>query len=203
MPHKDTEVLRHEYGDPDQALIMVHGRGARARGMVGLAEAIVDDALVLAPQAEDRTWYPNSFMDPVETNQPWLDGALGKLDTCLAQTEEDGFAPDDVSVIGFSQGACLGTEWTARRDPGIQLVAGLSGGLIGDEIDETQYEDDFSETQLFLGCSDVDPHIPVERVDATAEVFMNRGATADQRIYEGMGHTINDDERQRLADILG
>ncbi|MCJ7428844.1 MAG: dienelactone hydrolase family protein [Candidatus Nanohaloarchaeota archaeon QJJ-5] len=200
--HANSPIIRDEIGDPDKAIILLHGRGATARGMYDLAAAVADDAVVLAPQAVNRTWYPESFMEPIEANQPWLDGSLQKVDDCLTMASNAGFEPDEVSVLGFSQGACLATEWAAQNDPGIHLVAGLSGGLIGAEIDRSRYASSFDDLAVFLGCSDTDPHIPVERVHGTAAVFEEGGVDVETRIYEGMGHTINDDERQFLRTLF-
>lgn len=200
--HADSPIVKDEIGDPEQAVILLHGRGATARGMYDLAEAVIEDAVILSPQAVNRTWYPNSFMEPVEANQPWLDGSLTKVDDCFTMAQDAGFGPADISVLGFSQGACLATEWTARRTPGIKLVAGLSGGVIGNEIDESHYGEDCDGTTVFLGCSDTDPHIPVERVEQTAQVFEDRDATVQTKIYQGMGHTINTDEREILHHLL-
>ena len=192
--------------DPSEAraaAILVHGRGGSAEGMLGLAAAIaVEDIAWLAPQAESGAWYPHSFMAAIESNEPWLSASLDLLDRLVARCGADGLPPERVALAGFSQGACLAAEYAARdarRYGGLVL---LSGGLIGPPGTPREYPGSLSGTPVFLGCSDIDPHIPVERVRETARVLRSMGAEVDERIYPGLGHTVIDDEIDAARRIL-
>lgn len=204
-PHSDTPLRTtgESVEDADQAVILLHGRGASAQSILQLADRLPqENTAFLAPQAADRTWYPHSFLEPIQKNQPHLDSALSRISRILDDLQAHGLEQKNVHLIGFSQGGCLATEYAVRNGDRSGSVNALSGGLIGDELDETRYADDLAGTPVFLGCSDRDPHIPIERVDATAEVFEQRDAAVEKRIYEGMGHTVNDDEITYLQDQL-
>lgn len=201
--HGQEEILTGEVGDPEKAVILVHGRGATAGSIQRFGRQIASDAVLIAPQAHDNTWYPRGFMEPREDNQPWLRSALRRVQDCLTVAEDHGFGPDETALIGFSQGACLATEYAAANADRYLGVFGLSGGLIGQEIDRDRYTGSMDGTPVFLGCSDRDPHIPQERVEETAAVFEDLDADLDKRIYEGMGHTINEDEQDAIRELLG
>jgi phospholipase/carboxylesterase len=201
--HEREDVRRRTIGAPEKAVIMLHGRGATADGFLQLADRVVDDAVVLAPQAHRRTWYPESFMAERDANQPWLDAALERVEAMLRLAEQEGYGTGSVFLVGFSQGACLATEFAATRPDRYGGVFGLSGGLIGPEIEDERYTGELEGTPVFLGCSDDDPHIPLERVKKTTEVFERMDAGVEERIYPGMGHTINEDEVSVLQEYLG
>lgn len=185
------------------ALVLVHGRGADARGMLDLARALEAPSWAwVAPQAVGRTWYPHSFLVPVAQNQPWLDSALAVLERVTAQLADAGIPRERQVLLGFSQGACLALEFAARNAVRWGGVVGLSGGLIGPEGTPRAYGGDLAGTPVFLGCSDVDPHIPVARVHETAQVLTRLGGRVDARIYPGMPHTINEDEVQAVRALL-
>ncbi len=185
-------------------MILLHGRGASARGMLSLADALdVPGVAYLAPQAARRSWYPASFMAPVEENEPALSSALQVVDDLIDRVNEAGLTEEQVFLLGFSQGACLVTEYVARHPQRYGGVVGLSGGLIGPEGTSFEFEGTLDGTPVFLGCSDQDPYIPVERVEETAEVFRKLSAKVTTRIYEGMGHTTNDDEIEHVRILLG
>lgn len=189
--------------EADAALVLLHGRGATAQGMLALAEEVAPPQLAqLAPQAFRRTWYPYSFLAPIEQNEPFLTSALTTVDRVLQSIEAEGIPRRCVALLGFSQGACLACEYAARHPAQYGAIVGLSGGLIGPEDTEFAYEGRLDGTPVFLGCSDQDPHIPLERVKETGDVFRDLGATVDQRIYPGMGHTANDDELRAVRDLL-
>lgn len=188
------------------AVIMVHGRGATARDILTLADEFnTENVAFLAPQAAHNTWYPYSFLAPTSQNEPFLSSALSTLDALLAQVNDAGILPQKTVLLGFSQGACLATEYAARNPRPYGAVIGLSGGLIGAPGAARNYGGSLEGATVFLGCSDVDPHIPVERVDETAQTFERMGAAVTKRIYPGMGHTVNQDEvdfiQQHLAAI--
>ena len=204
-PHAGQPVLT--LGPPPErariAMILAHGRGASAEDILGLAaELHLDDVAFLAPQAAGRTWYPYSFLTPMEKNEPGLSSALGVLDRLVASLAKQGLPPERVGLLGFSQGACLSLEYAARHARRYAAVIGLSGGLIGPPGTPRTYPGSCAGTPVFVGCSDIDPHIPLERVQETAEVFRRLGADVDERIYRGMGHTVNEDEIRAVQRIL-
>lgn len=185
------------------AAICIHGRGASADDILGLAQEFgVADVVYLAPQAAGNTWYPYSFLAPTDQNEPGLSSALGVIATILATLEAQGLAANRVVVLGFSQGACLTSEFAARHGRRYAGIAALSGGLIGPPGTPRDYAGTFDGTPVFVGCSDVDPHIPVERVRESAEVFRRMGAAVDERIYRGMGHTVSVDEIAAVTEML-
>lgn len=196
-PHRGQPVL--QAGAPlDQAraaVVMIHGRGASAEDILSLAEPLAHPAFAyLAPQAAGNTWYPNSFMAPLESNEPYLASALGVEAAVLASLAQAGIPPARTLLLGFSQGACLTLEYAARHAQRYGGVAGLSGGLIGPDGTPRGYHGSLADTPVFLGCSDVDPHIPWARVEDSGEVMRRLGAGVTVRLYPGMAHTINDDE---------
>ncbi len=177
------------------AMVMVHGRGASAEDILMLAAELKrPDIAYLAPQAAGNTWYPNSFLAPMDTNEPWLSWALARLSGVLAKVEAAGIPPEQTMLLGFSQGACLTLEYAARHARRYGGIAGLSGGLIGPDGTPRDYAGSFDGTPVFLGCSDVDFHIPKERVLETAGIFTRMGAKVTARLYPNMGHTVNRDE---------
>jgi phospholipase/carboxylesterase len=213
-PHADLPVRLEGAAPADArlAMVLVHGRGADAADMLGLARHFAPgDAHMVAPEAANNTWYPNSFLAPLEANEPHLSSAIRKINGLLDDLEAGGLGPERTVLLGFSQGACLATEVAARRPKPYAGVVALSGGLIGsgDRSDAAPPEDKTFEyggslegVSVFLGCSDSDPHIPVRRVEQTAETFERLGASVTKRIYPGMGHTVNEDEVDFVRHIL-
>lgn len=188
--------------DAKAAMIIIHGRGATARSILTLArEFELDGFAVLAPQAHQNTWYPNSFLAPMESNQPGLDSGLAKIGQLIEQIEAAGIPAGKIMIGGFSQGACLSSEYVARHAQRYGGVFALSGGVIGPPGTPRNYTGSMAGTPLFLGCSDVDFHIPVERVHESADVFEALGAKVDKRIYPNMGHTVNQDEIEAVKLI--
>lgn len=176
-------------------MILVHGRGATAESILGLANELgLDDVACIAPQAAGNTWYPYSFLTPIPQNEPGISSGMGVIAAILGKLENDGVDARRVALLGFSQGACLALEYAARHARRYAGVFGLSGGLIGPPGTPRDYAGSFDNTPVFLGCSDVDPHIPLERVMESAAVFRQMGAAVDERIYPGMGHVVNPDE---------
>lgn len=184
-------------------MIVVHGRGASAEDILSLAQEFEPkDIAYLAPQAAGHTWYPFSFLAPMPQNEPGLNSALGVIAGLVDAVKKDGVDCRRIGLVGFSQGACLTLEYAARHATRYAGVFGLSGGLIGPPGTPRQYAGSFDDTPLFLGCSDVDPHIPLERVQESAEVFRRMHAAVDERIYPRMGHTVNRDEIDAINAIL-
>ena len=185
------------------AVIMIHGRGDSAAGILGLAGAFsVPGVAYLAPQATQNVWYPYPFMSALAVNQPWLDSALAAVDEVVATVTDAGVPHDRLVLLGFSQGACLASEYAARNPRRYGGVVALSGGLIGPEVEESRYVGDLAGTPSFFGCSDVDPHIPIGRVTASADLYRSRGAAVEQRTYPGFGHSVNQDEVDWVQDLL-
>jgi predicted esterase len=185
------------------AMIMVHGRGASASDMIGLAQEFDESEVAcLAPEAADHTWYPYSFLAPISKNEPGISSGLRVLEGLVASLGEQGVAPERIVLLGFSQGACLALEFAARHARRYAAIVGLSGGLIGPDGTPRGYPGSLDGTPVFLGCSDRDPHIPLARVHATAGVFRALGGSVDERIYPEMGHTVNADEVAAVRMLL-
>jgi predicted esterase len=204
-PHADRPVLWR--GAPLSgarlAVILVHGRGGSAEDMLSLATELgVPDAAYAAPQAAGQTWYPYSFLAPLAQNEPGISSGLRVLSGLVDALAQHGLPPDRVGLLGFSQGACLALEFAARQAQRYAAVIGLSGGLIGPPGTPRDYPGSLHATPVFLGCSDVDPHIPLERVQESADVFRRLGAAVDERIYRQMGHTVNRDEVEAVRTLL-
>jgi phospholipase/carboxylesterase/glyoxalase family protein len=204
-PHAGQPAL-HRGPSLDSArlvAILIHGRGASAEDILSLADEFnVNDVAYLAPQAANRTWYPYSFLSPIEQNEPFLTSALGVLANLVTMVVDRGVPAERVAMLGFSQGACLTLEFAARNPRRYAAIVGLSGGLIGPPGTPRVYPGSLDGTPVFLGCSDVDAHIPVERVRETTAVFRTMKASVDERIYRGMGHTVNSDEISAVTALL-
>ncbi len=176
-------------------MIMVHGRNAGPRNILELAAHFArPDVSYLAPAAAGNTWYPLSFLAPRDQNEPYLSSALGRLDTLVAEVEAAGVPRERIVLLGFSQGACLTAEFAVRHAGRYGGLIVFSGGLIGPPGTTWDVAGDFAGTPVFLGCSDVDAHVPKARVEESAAVFERMGAATTIRIYPGMGHLVNDDE---------
>lgn len=185
------------------AVLMLHGRGDSARGILSLADVLATAGVAYAaPEAEANTWYPYSFLMPFERNEPYLSSALRAVQDALAELEATGLARENIVLLGFSQGACLALESAARHATRYGGVIALSGGLIGLDGTPRDYAGSLDGTPVFLGCSDVDAHIPEARVRESAEVMERLGGAVDLRIYPGMGHTINQDEIDAAKGII-
>ena len=184
------------------AMILVHGRGASAEDILTIAAEVQSPGFAyLAPQAANNAWYPYPFTAPIESNEPYLSAALDMLGSLLERVEE-AVPVSRVVLLGFSQGACLATEFAARNARRYGAVVGLSGGLIGPEGTPRDYPGSFDGTPVFLGCSDVDPHIPKERVLDTADVFKRMGASVTARLYPGMAHAVSLEEIAEVRALV-
>jgi predicted esterase len=196
-PHAQVAVFRE--GPPLEeataAAILLHGRGGSARDILGLARALDEPRLAcLAPQAADSAWYPQSFLAPVERNEPWLSSALDLVRRLLDTLAEAEITAERTLLLGFSQGACLALEFAARNATRYGGVAGLAGGLIGAPGTARDYPGSLEGTPVFLGCGDRDPFVPVERFEETAVVLAGLDAGVTRRLYPGMAHVVNEDE---------
>ena len=188
------------------AVIMVHGRGASAESILSLAPAVgAPGVAFLAPQAggsQGRQWYPLSFMAPIERNEPGITSGLRAIGRVLAQVAAAGIPPEQTLFLGFSQGACLASEFVARNARRYGGLAVLSGALIGPDHTPRNYPGSLDGTSVFLGCSDVDSHIPAVRVEDSAEVLRRLGGEVTMRLYPGMGHLVNDDEIEAVRGMV-
>ena len=204
-PHQNARILAagSSLNRAKAVVVMVHGRGADGHDMLSLADSFVQpDLAYLAPQAAGGSWYPYSFLAPIEQNEPFLSSALRMLDTLLEQLGIEGFPSGRVVLLGFSQGACLALEYAARHTRVYGGIVGLSGGLIGPNGTPRDYAGTLAGAQIFLGCSDKDPHIPLERVHETARVLVALGGAVTKRIYPGTTHGINEDEIKQVRGML-
>ncbi|WP_254522010.1 alpha/beta hydrolase [Natrinema caseinilyticum] len=203
-PHQGQRLVMGgtDLEDAVAALVLTHGRGATARGMIRLARDVHRDGVaLLAPQAARRTWYPNSFLAPVDRNEPGRRSGLRAIGDAIERANDAGIPTERIVLAGFSQGGCLASEYLARNPRRYGGLAVLSGGLIGDELDD-EYPGDLEGTPVFLGCSDVDPHIPEARVHETAAVLESMGAAVTKRLYEGLGHGVTDDELEFVSGMV-
>jgi phospholipase/carboxylesterase len=204
-PHQGQPVLTA--GEPleraQAAMVLAHGRGASAKDILTLAAELEQPGFVyLAPQAANNTWYPYSFLMPIERNEPYLSSALATLDQVLTHVAAAGIPAERTILLGFSQGACLATEFAARNAQRYGGLVGLSGGLIGPDGTPRDYPGTLDGTPVFLGCSDMDPHIPAARVQHSAEVLRQLGGAVTARLYPRMGHTVNEDEIEAVRKIM-
>lgn len=209
VTHKDPHAATRteSYGAPlttaKAAVILLHGRGASPEDILFLAHEIgLDEVAYLAPEAAGWAWYPQTFLAPIEVNQPYLDSALSRVGSLLDKVESEGFPSRRVALGGFSQGACLALEYVRRNPKQYGGVFGLSGGLIGPTAGVPHPDVKLEDTPVFLGCSDIDPYIPAERVRDSAKVLEAMDARVEMVLYPGMAHTINDDEIQKVRAML-
>jgi predicted esterase len=204
-PHADAPVLHAGVSIADARLVVIllHGRGASAEGILGLSREIhASDLAFLAPQAAGHTWYPHTFLAPIHENEPHLTSALRLIATSIDDLARQGVPANRVALMGFSQGACLSLEFAARHPAHYAAVVALSGGLIGPPGTPRDYAGSLDGTPVFIGCSDVDAHIPLDRVHESTAVLRRMGAVVDERIYPGMGHTVARDELDAIDALL-
>jgi phospholipase/carboxylesterase len=185
------------------ALVLLHGRGATPEDILQLSESLnLQDYHILAPRASNNTWYPYSFLAPVEKNEPWLGSALSLIKELTDRLISKGIPSSKIFILGFSQGACLALEFAARNAKQWGGIIAFSGGLIGETINEKNYTGNFEGTPVFIGNSDTDPHIPVERCRQSATILGTMKAGVTLKIYPGMGHAVNSDELTEADKIL-
>lgn len=205
LPHRGQPVYTagQPLNEAKAAMILVHGRGATAPSILELANALYHpDFVYLAPQAANNTWYPNSFLSPIPGNEPGLSSGLAVLGDLIAQIEAAGIPAEKIVLAGFSQGACLASEFVARNARPYGGLLAFSGGVIGPPGTPRNYEGSLEGMPVFVGCSDSDFHIPVERVHESTAVFEALGAAVTERIYPNMGHTIIQDEIDQARGIV-
>src|SRR5437763_2829618 len=204
-PHQGQPLLA--VGEPldraRAAMIMVHGRGGSAESILDIAIELNQSGWAyLAPQAAGDTWYPYSFLAPLAINEPGLSSGLAAIDNVLAHVAQAWIPQERTMLLGFSQGACLALEFVARNARSYGGVAGLSGGLIGPDGTPRDYPGSLAGTPVFLGCSDVDPHIPARRVVEAAEALEDLGGMVTVKLYAGLGHEVNADELDHVRQMM-
>ena len=203
MHKKNIIAAGKELDAAGKVLIMLHGRGGSAKDILSLASSLnVKDFTLLAPQATNNTWYPYSFLMAPSENEPWLSSALNLLKEILNDLHSKGVASENIYFMGFSQGACLTLEFIARNADKYGGIAAFTGGLIGDKIYRENYRGDFQNTPIFIGTSNPDPHVPVERVYATTNILKDMNAAVTEKVYNNLGHTINLDEIELANKIV-
>lgn len=192
---KNIATAGKKLTDAKKVLIMLHGRGASADDILSLASHLhVSDFAFLAPDATNNSWYPYSFLAPQSQNEPWLSSALSLVKEIVDDLIAQGIPEENIYFVGFSQGACLTLEFVARHATRYGGVVAFTGGLIGDKVYKENYNGDFKNTPFFIGSSNPDPHVPVERVYATTHILKSMNAVVTEKIYENTGHTITQDE---------
>ena len=186
-----------------KALIMVHGRGARANDILALASHLnVKEYALFAPQATNNTWYPGSFLLPQEQNEPWLSSALALLEETVQDINKQGIEHENIYFLGFSQGACLVLEYVTRNARKYGGIVAFTGGLQGEKINEENYKGNFEGTRVFIGAGDPDPHVPVERVNRTAAIMNNMNAAVRVEVYKNKAHNISQDEIDQVNSLV-
>lgn len=204
-PHRNQPVFQRgvPLNSAKGAVVLLHGRGASAEDILGLAQDLdLPELAYLAPEAAEHTWYPYSFLSPIEQNQPWLDSALKLAGETVHRAITAGIERQKVAIVGFSQGACLATEFVARNAARYGGLVAFTGGLIGPPGTKFAYSGDLAGTHCFLGAGDRDPHVPWKRVEESASVLTGLGAVVTLRRYPGLPHTINRDEIDHAKIIL-
>jgi phospholipase/carboxylesterase len=202
--HKSNIITQGKpLSETGKALILIHGRGATAASILALKQELDFSGFTLfAPQATNNSWYPYGFMAPVSENQPALDSALELLEETVKNIQAQGIASKDIYLLGFSQGACLTIEYATRNAQQFGGLIILTGGLIGSEIDKSNYKGNFSGTQVLITTGDPDPHVPVSRVVETVAILEEKGAVVAKKIFKSRPHTISLEEIELANKIL-
>ena len=204
-PHRDQPVRTKgaDLTKATAAVILLHGRGASAEDIMGLAGEMYDKRIAyLAPQAAGNEWYPSSFMAPIERNEPWLSSALAKVGTLVQQAVEAGLSRDHIFLCGFSQGACLSSEFVARNPARYGGLIAFTGGLIGPQGSDLHHDGDLGGMPALFSSGDPDPHVPWSRVLESAEQFTAMGAAVKTQRYPGRPHTVLPQEIKSARDLI-
>jgi phospholipase/carboxylesterase len=198
----DIKTSGKSLNEAEKVLIMIHGRGGSAQDILSLSQHLnVEDYALLAPQATNGSWYPLSFIAPVEQNEPWLSSAIETVGKTVKTVLDVGIKAENIYFFGFSQGACLTLEFLARNAQRFGGAVAIIGGVIGEKINRENYKGDFAQTPIFLGTSNPDFHVPVERVYATANILKEMNADVTEKVYANFGHSINQEEME-LANYI-
>ncbi|WP_028121585.1 alpha/beta hydrolase [Epilithonimonas tenax] len=199
----DIKTAGKPVGQAEKALIMIHGRGGSAQDILSLSEHLnVEAYALLAPQATNGSWYPLSFLAPLEQNEPWLSSAIETVGATVKTALDAGIKTEHIYFFGFSQGACLSLEFLARNAQKYGGAMAIIGGVIGDKINRDNYIGDFAQTPVLLATSNPDFHVPVERVYATANILKEMNADVTEKVYANFGHSINEEEIELANSIV-
>lgn len=191
------------FDQAEKVLIMIHGRGGTAQDILSMAEYLnVSNFALVAPQADNNTWYPQSFLAPRAANEPSLSTALNTIKETVLDLEKEGFSKEQIYFLGFSQGACLTLDYVAGNAARYGGVVAFTGGLIGEAVDHRNYHGDFDGTPIFIGSSDPDMHVPVSRVKESTALLEGMGAQVTEIIYENRGHTISQAEITQVNKLI-
>lgn len=186
-----------------KAIIMLHGRGATAPDIISLNLVLgLEEMAIYAPQATNHSWYPYSFMAPIAQNQPALDSAIAVIGEIVSEIEAGGIAAKDIYFAGFSQGACLTLEYTSRNAQRYGGIIAFTGGLIGEELDESKYQGDFGKTPIYISTGDPDPHVPVSRVKESVAILERLNAFVTYAVFPGRAHTISAEEIKQVNNSI-
>ncbi|MEJ7683070.1 MAG: dienelactone hydrolase family protein [Segetibacter sp.] len=203
MHKKNIVTAGKALDEAERVLIMLHGRGGSAEDILSMSSYLnVKDYALVAPRATNHSWYPYSFLVSPAQNEPWLSSALSLLKEISADLNNKGIVSENIYFMGFSQGACLTLEYVTRNAEKYGGVAAFTGGLIGDKIYTENYKGDFNNTPVFIGTSNPDPHVPVERVYATTKILKNMNAVVTEKVYNNIGHTINQNEINNANNLV-
>jgi len=203
MHKKNIQTAGKSLKEAEKVLIMIHGRGADARDILSLASHFnVSDYALLAPEATNNTWYPNSFIAKPEQNEPWLSSALDLLKEIVDDITKQGITTENIYFLGFSQGACLALEFVTRNAKKYGGVAAFTGGLIGDKINQDNYSGNFNGTPIFIGTGNPDPHVPLERVKESVSILEKMNAKVHLQVHDGRPHTISQDEIEEANRVI-
>ncbi len=203
MHKKNIQTAGKSLKEAEKVLIMIHGRGADAHDILGLASNLnVAKYALLAPEATNNTWYPHSFMAKPEQNEPWLSSALDLLKGVVDEVSKSGVVAENIYFLGFSQGACLALEFVTRHAQKFGGVAAFTGGLIGDKINLDNYSGNFAGTPIFIGTGNPDPHVPIERAKESADILEKMNAKVHMKVYDGKPHSISQDEIEEASRFV-
>jgi phospholipase/carboxylesterase len=204
-PHAAQPIIRAGVPLPDAraVLILLHGRGASAEEIIALGEALAPSGCAfIAPQAAQHTWYPYSFLARRSENEPWLSSAIAKVQESVSIALDAGIPLSKVVLAGFSQGACLATEFIGRNPNRYGALLVFTGGLIGPLEEPIQLDGDLAGTPILLSAGDPDPHVPWQRVEQTAELLRSIGGNVTLQRYPGKSHSIVQEEVDLAGKLL-
>lgn len=203
-----SHIFEIKYGgvsvnEADKAIIMLHGRGGKAEDILSISQYLeLPGFALVAPQATNSTWYPYSFLAPIEENEPWLSSAIDIVGKTFEELLNHGFTAENIYFLGFSQGACLTLEYTARNAQRYGGIVAFTGGLIGDEIDPAKYKGDFEQTPVMLSTGDPDAHVPVDRVLSTSGFFKEMNASVTEKVFPGKVHSVSMKEIEIANNLI-
>lgn len=187
---------------PEVGILAIHGRNQDPDFILNICDRLGWDSLpIIAPAAAENSWYPGGFMDPIHENEPHLTHALEAIQHKLDELKNYGLREDQIILLGFSQGACLASEFAARTNTPFKAMVFLTGGLIGEQL-RSDYSGDFNETPLFITTSEIDEWVPASRVQETADVFRKLNARVEMVIYEDRPHQVSEDEIVRIKEMI-